>query len=129
MPSEVKIYKIQDFIRQNESGELTRERITDIIHEIAALAHFHPEHNILFDFRKTTLPQDYDMADILETVSEMEKFKDYLKEKIANVIPDTKDRLWIAKQTESALQLKGIKFRSFTDFEAAIDWLADVEVR
>ena len=129
MPSEVKIYKIQDFIRQNETGELTRDRITDIIHEIAALAHFHPDHNILFDFRKTTFPPDYDMADILETVSEMEKFKEYLKEKIATVIPNIEDRVWIAKQTESALQLKGIEFRSFTDFEEAIDWLADIEIR
>ena len=87
----------------------------------------HPGHNILIDFRQTTL-SDVGMADILKVAMEIERFKDVLTNRIANVIPRDKNRISIAERTEAAFQLKGIHYKFFTDFEAAIEWLSDVEV-
>ena len=126
MPENIKIYKIKDFVRKNESGELSRDRITKIIMEIATAATLYPGHNILIDSRKTTMSYDVNMIDIMKTTMELEKFKDVLKSKIANVIPEDENRISIAKKSESSIQIKGIKYKFFTDFEAAIEWLSDV---
>ena len=125
MPSTVEIYKMKDFIRQNESGVLSEQRVSAIINRIASVATLHPDHNILLDFRETRIA-DVSMVDILKAAITIEKFKDVLKNKIANVIPDDSDRIDIAKRSEAAIQLKGINYRFFTEFEDAIDWFAGI---
>ena len=55
MPSNIKIYKINDFIRLNESGNMDLDRTIEIVKEVAAAASFHSDHNILIDLRETTL--------------------------------------------------------------------------
>ena len=128
MPSGIKIYKIKDFIRKNESGDLNSDRVTEIIKEIATAAAFHPDHNILIDSRKTKLPDDVNMTDIMKTALEMSAFKDVLNNKIANVIPIDKDRVSVAEKVEAAIQIKGIHYKFFTDFEEAIEWLSDIKI-
>ena len=128
MPSGVKIYKIKDFIRKNESGDLNSDRVTEIIKEIATAAAFHPDHNILIDVRETRLPDDVNMTDIMKTALEMSAFKDVLNNKIASVIPIDKDRVSVAEKVEAAIQIKGIHYKFFTDFEGAIEWLSDIKI-
>jgi hypothetical protein len=125
MPSELKIYKVKNFLRKNESGVLSKERSTEIINEIAAAAMFHPDHNILLDFRETEV-SGASMLEILKLAVELDKFKDILTNKIANVIPANKDRISIATKFEAAVAMKGIDYKFFTDFEAAIEWLSDI---
>jgi hypothetical protein len=125
MPSELKVYKVKNFLRKNESGRLSRERSTQIINEIAAAAMFNPNHNILLDFRKTEV-SGASMLEILKTALELDKFKDVLTNKIANVIPDNEDRISIAAKFEAVVAMKGIDYKFFTDFEAAIEWLSDI---
>jgi hypothetical protein len=128
MSSDIKIYSIKNFLRKNESGHLSEERVTEIINEIVSAAMIHPDHNVLLDFRETEL-SNVSMVDILKTAMEVGKFKKVLKNKIANVIPDNEDRISIAKRTEAAIQLKGIDYKFFIDFEEAIDWLSEISGR
>ena len=69
----------------------------------------------------------YPVNAYLKTVLEIEKLRDVLKNKIANVIPNDQDRIAIAKKAEAALRYKGlIEYKFFTEFEAAIEWLSDI---
>lgn len=124
MPTAYKIYRLKDFIRKDESGELNADRVHELVYEIGHAAARHPDHNILLDFRETTIT-NFSMTGLLKMVEELEKFKFFLENKIANVVPTDEDRLAIARKTEAALQLKGFRYRYFTDFESAIEWLAD----
>ena len=65
MSSGIKIYKIDDFIRKNESGEIDFDRSMKIIRELATAAAFHTNHNILIDLRDTTVTTN-SMNDILK---------------------------------------------------------------
>jgi hypothetical protein len=126
MPSDMKIYTMRDFIRKNEAGGLSKQRIREILGELAAVAARYPEHNILLDFRETKV-SDVTMVDILRTAMEVEKFKHALKNKVANVVPNDQDRVSIARKAEAAIQYKAvIDYKFFTDFEEAIDWLSDI---
>jgi hypothetical protein len=127
VPSGVKIYKIRDFIRKDEAGELTRDRAKEVILEIGAAAAFYPNHNILIDFRETTISHDVNMTDIMKSAKEIFVFKDVLRNKIANIIPEDKDRITIAEKAEAVIRLGGIEYKFFTDFEAAIEWLSDIK--
>ena len=127
MSSGIKIYKIKDFIRKDESGELNRDRVKEIILEIGAAAAFHPDHNMLIDFRETTISCDVNMTDIMKSAMELSTFKAVLRNKIANIIPKDKDRVSIAEKAEAAIQLGGIHYKFFTDFEAAIEWLSEIK--
>ena len=126
MPRELKIYRIKDFIRKNESGALSQDRIGQIIKEVATAASVHVDLNILLDFRQTTLSHA-SMSDILKGAMELAKHKDVLTNKIANVVPQDKDRIEIAKRAEAAIQFTGMQYKFFTDFEQAIEWLSDVQ--
>jgi hypothetical protein len=125
MQSEIKVYKIKDFIRKNESGELSKDRIREIIMEIGTAACYFPDHNILIDFRNTTISWPANMVDIMKTAIEVSAFKNVLQNKIANIIPVDEERISFAEITQAAIQIKGIDYKVFTDFEDAIEWLSD----
>jgi hypothetical protein len=126
--SEIKIYKIADFIRKNESGELSQDRIREIVNEIGAIATFDPDYNILIDTRETTISYSVNMSDIMKTAIELSVFKNSLPNKIANIIPKDEKRVSIAEKTQAAIRIKGIEYKIFTEFEAAIDWLSDIKI-
>jgi hypothetical protein len=128
VPSGIKIYKIADFIRKNESGELSQGRIREIIHEIGAAAAFYPGHNILIDSRETTISYHVNMIDIMKTAIELSLFKNTLTNKIANIIPNDEKRISIAETLQTAIQIKEIEYKFFTEFEAAIEWLSDINI-
>ena len=124
MSSDVKIYRLKDFIRKTESGDLSYDRIIEIVNEIAAIASFHSDHNVLLDFRETTVSIE-SMYEIMKIAMELSKITTLLRNKIANVIPSDTERIALAKKFEAALQLKGLQYKFFTDFENAIDWLSE----
>jgi hypothetical protein len=51
MSDRIKIYRIRDFIRLNESGKLDVDRSIKLVRELSAAAHFHKDHHILTDLR------------------------------------------------------------------------------
>jgi hypothetical protein len=123
MHSEVKIYKIADLIRVNKEGKLDLDRSIRLVHELAATAAFHADHNILVDLRDTTIAT-HSLDDLIEIVLEMGRFKSIFKNKMASVIPNDEQRISIAQKLKACMNIKGFQFQFFTVFEDAIEWLS-----
>ncbi len=123
MPSNVKIYRLGDIIRMTQSGELDLERSLKIVRDLAAEANFHKDHNVILDLRETSV--NASMADIIEISMEFASYHQVFKNKIAVIIPDNEERLIIAKRFKTCMDMQGFQFEQFTDFEPAIEWLAN----
>jgi hypothetical protein len=126
MPTEIKIYKVNDFIRLNESGEIDLEKSMELVHRLAVTASYYAGHNILIDLRETTLVGESTIGTVMQVGFEVARYGSAFKGKIANVVPGDEKRLAIAKQFEASLQIHGIRYRVFTGFEDAVDWLSDI---
>ena len=101
MSTTVKIYKVRDFIRKTEAGNIDFDRSMEIIHELATSASFHADHNILIDMRETTIGDVAGITTLLQLAVEMVRYKSFFKGKIANVVPSDEERLSIAGQFNS----------------------------
>jgi hypothetical protein len=121
----IKIYKMKNFIRKAESGEVDFDRSIEIVREVAAAAAFHTDHNILMDMRRTTVSLG-SMEEMIKIAVEFVNCMPSFKNKMANVIPDETRRVATAKEFEACMKLKNFQYRFFTDFEEAIEWLSDV---
>jgi len=126
MVSGIKIYKIKDFIRKTEAGEIDLKKSKRIIAELVKVARNHVDHNILIDLRETTVAINT-LEDIIRVALEFGSYSSAFKNKIANVIPDNKERLSIAYQVKSCMDIQGFEYQIFTDYEDAIEWLSDIE--
>ncbi len=125
MASAIKIYKIKDFIRKNESGEIDFDKSIRMVHELSIAAAYHTNHNILVDLRETKTSIER-MDEVMKIVMEFVRMRPYFKNKIANVIPNDENRFASAKQFETFMNLKNFQYKFFTEFEHAIEWLSDV---
>ena len=124
MSSGIKVYKINDFIRKTESGDIDFDKSVQIVRELSAAAAFYTDHNILIDLRETTLSfagMDKVMKIAMEFVQLMSSFKN----KIANVVPSDAERVLMAEKLEACMKIKKFPYRFFTDFEDAIEWLSE----
>ena len=126
MPTDIKVYKIKDFVRFNESGEIDFDRSMQMIHDFAVTASLYAGHNILADLRETTLVGESNISLIMQLALEMARYASAFKGKIANVVPNEEKRLAIAKTFEASMQLQGFDLKVFTSFEDAIEWLSEV---
>ena len=126
MSSKIQIYKVKDFIRHNETGDIDFDRSMQIIHELATAALFHEDHDILIDMRETRIVGERNMGMILGLAFEMARYRSIFKGKIANVVPDDEKRLTIAKQFKASMDIQGLRYELFTNFEDAINWLSEV---
>ena len=126
MVSGIKIYKITDFIRKTETGKIDLRRSKQIIADLVEVAGNHADHNLLIDLRETTVSIT-NLEDIITVALEFGSFSSAFKNKIANVIPDDKERLSIANQIKSCMDIQGFEYQFFTDYEDAIEWLSDIE--
>jgi hypothetical protein len=126
MPSQIRIYRLREFIRVDETGVVDVESSKLLIRRIAAASAVNSIENVLVGMSDTRLLEKVDFEDLLKVASE---FVRYLPRsaKIANVIPDEKRRMLIAKQAADAIELHGGRYRVFTRFEDAIDSLAGME--
>jgi len=123
MPSNVKIYKVGDIIRMTESGELDLDRSISIVRELATEANYHKDHNVILDLRETHV--NARMGDIIQVSMEFASYHKVFRNKIAVIIPNTEERLQLAKRFKTCMDLQGFQFEQFTDFESAIEWLSD----
>ena len=123
MPSNVKIYRVGEIIRMTESGELDLERSIRIVRDLAHQANHHKDDNIILDLRETS--SNASMEDLIKISMEFAIYHKVFKNKIAVIIPNTEERLRIARQFKICMDMQGFQFDQFIDFEAAIEWLAD----
>ena len=127
MAAKIKIYKIKDFIRLTETGEIDFDRSRELIREIASAADFHTDHNILIDLTETVVPTA-SISDLLQLAMDMARHKSLFQNKIANVVPDDDKRLAIAENFKACLDIQGFEYNFFTDFESAIEWLSETSM-
>lgn len=121
----IKVYRINDFIRKDVSGEIDFDKSLQLVVELAAAANYHAGHNVLVDFRDTTTSVDT-MEQMMKVVMEFVQYMPAFKNKIANVVPGNADRVALAEQFQNCMNIKQFHYKFFTDFEQAIEWLSDV---
>jgi hypothetical protein len=126
MLSKIKIYKINDFIRMNESGKMDFDKSIQTVRELSTATSFHPSHNILIDLRDTTV-SNTGMDELMKIVMEFNQRVPHFKKKIANLVPNDTNRISIAKRFEACMAVKQYNYKFFTNFEDALDWLSDIE--
>jgi hypothetical protein len=126
MPSHIEIYKVKDFVRLNESGEIDFDRSMKIVRKLGAASSVYADHNVLLDLRETTIVGVNNMGTIMQLALEMANYWSAFKGRIANVLPNDEARLSIARQFRASLQLQGFSYEIFTNFEEAISWLSEV---
>ena len=122
--AKIKIYKIRDFIRYTETGIFDVDRSIKLVHEIATAANFLTEHHLLVDLSDTDVQMDF--SDTLEVATEFVKLMEGFQNKIAVLIPNTEERLRIAKRFKTMVDQEGFQFNQFFDFEEAMEWLSEV---
>ena len=123
----IKIYRMKDFLRLTETGEIDVHRSKEIVRQLAAMAAFHADHNILLDLRGTTI-QEGNMSTTLEVALEIARYRSAFKGKMANLVPDDEQRLVVARQLKALMDIKGFQYEIFTNFEEAVEWLSDITV-
>lgn len=124
MLSGIKIYKVNDFIRKTETGNIDLERSKKIVRELAMAAGLHANHNILVDLRETTVSAAASIEDVMKVALEFGSFVSSFKNKIANIIPDDPKRMIIANRFKACMDIQGFEYELFTDYESAIEWLS-----
>jgi len=126
MAPEIKVYRIKDFLRMTEEGEIDLDKSIEMVRKLAAIATFNVEHNILIDLRKTKV-SFAGMEEVMKITMEfIECMPPFFPNKIANVIPNEENRESLAKKFELCMNIKNINYKFFTDFEQAIEWLSDI---
>jgi len=127
MLSGIKIYKVNDFIRKTETGNIDLKRSKKIVKELAMAAGLHANHNILVDLRETTVSAAASIEDIMKVALEFGSYVSSFKNKIANIIPDDQKRMIIANRFKACMDIQGFEYERFTDYESAIEWLSKTE--
>ncbi len=120
-----KIYRIENFIRKTEQGQLDVEKSKDFVRELALASEFHKDHNILIDLRETAPLESF--SDVLTVAIEFAKYKDMFTNKIAVIIPNTPDRIKRAEFFKAGLGEGKFKIEHFTIYEKAIEWLSTIK--
>jgi hypothetical protein len=124
MARNIKIYKMKDIIHRTEAGTMDLKRTMAVVHESATLAIHYPESNILIDVRETEKAMSF--GEVLDVATALAKYKDLLAHRLAILGPDDPDRVERGRTFKTAAELKGVEIGVFTDYEAAVEWLADV---
>jgi hypothetical protein len=127
MLSGIKVYKVKDFIRKTETGNIDLKRSKQIVRELAMAAGSHTDKNILVDLRETTVSAAESIEDIMKIALEFGSYVSSFKNKIANIIPDDPERMTIATRFKACMDIQGFEYEVFNDYESAIEWLSQTE--
>ena len=126
MVSGIKVYKVKDFVRTTQTGDIDIKRSKEIVGDLAKAAGSHADHNILIDMRETTVSVS-NIVDILEVAREFGSSVSSFKNKIANIVPDDHDRMVIAHRFKACMDMQGFEYEIFNDYEGAIEWLSETK--
>jgi hypothetical protein len=126
MLSGIKVYKVKDFVRTTQTGNIDIKRSKEIVIDLANAAGSHADHNILIDMRETSVSVS-NIVDILEVAREFGSSVSSFKNKIANIVPEDHERMVIAHRFKACMDMQGFEYEIFNDYESAIEWLSETE--
>jgi len=126
MVSGIKVYKVKDFVRTTQTGNIDIKRSKEIVIDLANAAGSHADHNILIDMRETTVSVS-NIVDILEVAREFGSSVSSFKNKMANIVPDDHERMVIAHRFKACMDMQGFEYEIFNNYESAIEWLSETE--
>jgi len=108
------------------SGPLHRDILLNMLAQLRVISANNTGCNLLFDLRQTTLKSSQmDLYRVMDVVSAIVDLKDQLGDKIAHVVPDSKDRFEHAEDIGSVAMIRGLNYKVFTDRELAWKWLLE----
>ncbi len=116
------IYKIGGCIQKTESGRLDRTRTLNLIHELSIAVHSHEGRHILVDLRDAAVQSD--MQDLMAFAAECGQYKSGFDKKIAILIPNTAERIEVARRFRTCMDVQGFRLEQFFDYDAAVAWLS-----
>jgi len=123
MMQSYKLYRVHDFIRKNEEGELDFDRSLLMIRELAEAASYHNDHNILVDIRDTEAKLNF--VELLTVALEFAQYEDVFQNRMAFLIPNEEERIRRAEYVKKSLVgVMRFKLEYFTEYEKAMDWLS-----
>jgi len=125
MQTEIKIYNITDLIKKTVVGELDLEASLRVARDTAHIASLNKNSSILLDLRNTTVHLPGGFQDTMKIALEFTMNLLETNNRFAALIPDDGQRLLVANQLKACLQVKGIRYEIFTEFEKAMEWLSD----
>ena len=106
------------------SGEVNREILADMLAQLEIITANNTSCNLIFDFRDTELkPTQMDMYRVIDIVSMIISIREQFGEKIAQVVPDKKERIIHAEDIGSVARIRGVNYQVFTKIEQARKWL------
>lgn len=118
------IEKEKRIITGTVSGDVSREILADMLAQLKIITANNNNCNLLFDFSDTELkPTQMDMYRVIDVVSMIISIREQFGEKIAQVVPDSKDRIIHAEDIGSVAKIRGINYQVFTKIEQARKWL------
>jgi hypothetical protein len=101
------IYKIKDFIRRTETGEINIQKSLTAVKDLALASEFRKDVNILIDLRETETTLDFE--DLLKVILEFGHYKDCFQNKIAAVIPKDPERIERGEFFKTTMKVKGVQ--------------------
>lgn len=107
MFSGIKVYKVKDFIRKTETGNIDFKRSQQTVRDLAKASGSHADHNILIDLRETIVSAAASIEDIMKVAIEFGSYVSSFKNKIANIIPDDPERLEIDNRFKPCMDIQG----------------------
>ena len=113
MVSGIKVYKVKDFVRTTQTGNVDIKRSKEIVIDLANAAGSHADHNILIDMRETTVSVS-NIVDILEVAREFGSSVSSFKNKMANIVPDDHERMVIAHLLKPVWICRGLNMKFST---------------
>lgn len=118
------IEKEKRIITGTVSGDISREILADMLAQLKIITANNNNCNLLFDFTDTELkPSQMDMYRVIDIVSMIISIREQFGEKIAQVVPDKKERIIHAEDIGSVAKIRGINYQVFTRIEQARKWL------
>lgn len=123
MPKGIKKYSTTDFISTTEHGKPSYAGAELLIRDLAEAADHHRDHDVLIDLRDTQGSLSF--LELLNLSMNLVQYQSVFTNKLAVVIPDNEDRKEKMEFFKSGLDLVGIQFGYFTDYERAVAWMSE----
>ena len=119
----IEIVKARDFLKTTARGELDLKKCKQLLSKLVEKAIEHNKHHILIDIRGTSSPK-MGTIELYSLVTEMEKYKDVLNNKMV-ILDDDDENFNKVEFIEMCAKNRGFSINAVTDYEEAINWLTE----